>query len=57
MHYIIALQAGATLTENTSISAINLKGSDTLTIDGGGNADGGGCSAACSPTRARTSRA
>ena len=42
-HYLITLQAGATLTESTDISAINLKGSDTLTINGQGAAiDGAG---------------
>ena len=43
LHYLITLQAGATLTESADISAINLTGSDTLTINGQGAAiDGGG---------------
>jgi hypothetical protein len=42
-HYVITLQAGATLTESADLSAINLKGSDTLTINGQGAAlDGAG---------------
>ena len=35
-NYLITLQAGATLIESADISAINLTGSDTLTIDGQG---------------------
>ena len=35
-HYLITLQAGATLTESADISAINLAGNDTLTINGQG---------------------
>jgi len=34
--YLITLQAGATLTESADISAINLTGKDTLTINGKG---------------------
>jgi hypothetical protein len=34
--YLITIAAGATLTESAEISAINLKGSDTLTIAGQG---------------------
>ena len=34
--YLITLQAGATLTESADISAINLTGNDTLTINGKG---------------------
>ena len=54
IHYLITLQAGATLTESAEISAINLKGSDTLTINGQGAAiDGAALIAACSPIQAR----
>jgi large repetitive protein len=35
-HYLITLQAGATLTETADIEAINLTGNDTLTIYGRG---------------------
>jgi hypothetical protein len=34
--YLITLQAGATLTESADISAINLTGKDTLTLNGQG---------------------
>ena len=34
--YLITLAAGATLTESADIAAINLKGADTLTLDGQG---------------------
>ena len=33
-NYVITLAAGATLTESADISAINLTGKDTLTING-----------------------
>ena len=40
--YSITLAAGATLTESADIAAINLKGTDTLTINGQGiNGQGG----------------
>ena len=35
-HYLITLKAGATLTEGAEISAINLTGADTLTLNGQG---------------------
>jgi hypothetical protein len=35
-NYVITLKAGATLTEAVDLSAINLSGNDTLTIDGQG---------------------
>ncbi len=42
-HYLITLTANATLTETSEIFAINLKGDDTLTIDGqGATLDGAG---------------
>jgi hypothetical protein len=51
--YLITLQAGATLTESADISAINLAGSDTLTIDArAGFSMAQGPIAACSPIRA-----
>ena len=42
--YVIQLTPGATLTESADIAAINLSGSDTLTISGstGATLDGGG---------------
>ena len=56
-HYSITLLSGATLTEFDDISAINLTGNDTLTLNGqGAILDGTGpaaTSAACSPIRAR----
>ncbi len=52
--YVITLPAGATLTESADISAINLAGKDTLTLNGQGAAlDGAATIAACSPMRAR----
>ena len=36
-NYTITLAPGATLTETADLKAIDLKGSDTLTIDGGGS--------------------
>ena len=42
-HYTITLKKGATLTESADISAINLAGKDTLTINGqGAKLDGAG---------------
>src|SRR5205085_1806090 len=42
-HYVARLSAGATLAEIADIATINLRGTDTLTIDGGGaTLDGGG---------------
>ncbi len=35
-HYSVTLKAGATLTESADISAINLAGNDTLTLNGQG---------------------
>src|SRR5271155_2929987 len=35
-NYLITLAAGQTLTETADIAAVNLKGNDTLTIDGQG---------------------
>ncbi len=35
-HYVITLKAGATLTEGSDVTAIDLAGSDTLTLNGEG---------------------
>jgi hypothetical protein len=42
-HYVISLASGASLTESAALYAVNLAGSDTLTIDGNsGVLDGAG---------------
>jgi len=52
--YLITLASGATLTESADISAINLKGADTLTINGRGRfSTVTANSADCSRMRAR----